>query len=494
MKKRVLSIICSALFAISLNKAAGQCTVSNLAIQNVNFNTGTCTVTFSLSFDQEVNSGNKFAYIHLWTSANYHTPAPNWVGMYANPSAQPMLADLVNTLGTIAIQFNGTATPAIYNVYGPDASVTPITAGLGISKILLPGGVTERETITGFSFTLPSPCTGVQALKGDIWASQAANGKNVHCATQGLTFNINNPQIVSAFKVCNNPAPPAGRRLNIGIKNNGLANVSVQFIVYKDNGDNTFSSVVDAPGLYTSPVTVVIPGGTFSSSLSSADIAILGNSGENFNYWVEAVTVPSSGFSTVAYIKNDVAGCIPLPVVFKSFSAVRNHSSVLLKWETASEINNSGFAVERNINGSWQQIAWVPTQAQGGNSSTDLAYTYNDQNTAKGVSQYRIRQVDMDDKSKFSETRIVRGEGQLGKTLVYPNPSNDGKVNIVFEDASSSRDVSVADMSGRVVKQFRGITNNNISIENLNPGMYTVRITVPETGEQVVQKVVVNKR
>lgn len=183
-----------------------------------------------------------------------------------------------------------------------------------------------------------------------------------------------------------------------------------------------------------------------------------------------------------------------LPVVFKSFTAVRNRTTVQLKWITATEIGNSGFAVERNINGTWQQIGWVPSQAQNGNSNADLTYTYVDDNNARGISQYRIRQVDFDAKSNYSEIRSVRGEGQLGKTIIYPNPSNNGKINIVFEDANSTRDISIADMSGRVVKQLKGITNNNITIENLNPGMYTVRIIVPETGEQVVEKVVVNKR
>jgi hypothetical protein len=41
---------------------------------------------------------------------------------------------------------------------------------------------------------------------------------------------------------------------------------------------------------------------------------------------------------------------------------------------------------------------------------------------------------------------------------------------------------------------MRGVTNNNITIENLSAGFYTVRIVNNETGEQVVEKFVVNKR
>ncbi len=167
---------------------------------------------------------------------------------------------------------------------------------------------------------------------------------------------------------------------------------------------------------------------------------------------------------------------------------------MLLTWETSMEKNNSGFAVERNINGSWQQIAWVPSQAMGGNSDAPLVYTLTDLNNVKGVSQYRIRQVDFDSKSKFSEVRSVRGDGQPGQTIVYPNPTTNGKVNIIFEDGSVKRDIAVFDMSGREIQKMKSVTTNNITIENLNPGMYMIRIMSVETGEQVVEKVVVNKR
>jgi hypothetical protein len=183
-----------------------------------------------------------------------------------------------------------------------------------------------------------------------------------------------------------------------------------------------------------------------------------------------------------------------LPVDFKSFTAIRNHSNVLLKWETSFEQNSSGFAVERNTDGTWQEMAFVSSQAPGGNSSDLLSYQYIDVNNAKGISQYRIRQVDFDNKSKFSEIRTVRGEAQIGKIIIYPNPTMYGKVNVSFEDASLVRDVSLMDMSGRVLKQWKALTNNSITIENLTPGMYTLRVVVPETGEQTVEKIVVNKR
>jgi hypothetical protein len=78
--------------------------------------------------------------------------------------------------------------------------------------------------------------------------------------------------------------------------------------------------------------------------------------------------------------------------------------------------------------------------------------------------------------------------------MVYPNPSSDGKVSIIFEDVNAIRDIAVTDMSGRMIRQMKGVSNNNIQIDNLNAGFYTVRILNTETGQQVVEKFVVNKR
>jgi len=145
-------------------------------------------------------------------------------------------------------------------------------------------------------------------------------------------------------------------------------------------------------------------------------------------------------------------------------------------------------------NGSWQTLSFVATLADHGNSASEHTYTYADLNQTKGISQYRIRQIDIDKRSKYSEIRAVRGEGQKGKTIVYPNPSNDGKVNVVFEDKDASRNVSLMDRNGRVVKQWKNLLSNTLQIENLLSGFYTMRIINSETGEQIVEKIVVKNR
>jgi hypothetical protein len=203
------------------------------------------------------------------------------------------------------------------------------------------------------------------------------------------------------------------------------------------------------------------------------------------------------GAATVTITKAGITflgSCSTLPVTFSSFTAKRDQSTVALQWETSFEQNNRGFGLERNTNGTWTQVAFIQSQAAGGNSNAKLIYKYDDLNPTKAVSQYRIRQVDFDGVFKYSEVRSVFGEEQMARTSIYPNPSNDGKVNIIFDEINRIRDISVIDMAGRVIKQWKATSNNNLQIDNLLPGIYSLRVVDRETGKQSVDKILINGR
>ncbi|HEX6180712.1 MAG TPA: T9SS type A sorting domain-containing protein, partial [Chitinophagaceae bacterium] len=267
--------------------------------------------------------------------------------------------------------------------------------------------------------------------------------------------------------------------------------------IIDDDGDLNFNELGEDIMVLASPIT---------HSLSIATPLEIGNPGgvtyepyssqDNVADRDLIALVTGPGLSNgISKIIAEPQGCIPLPAEFKSFTANRkDKSNVSLKWETVQEINVSGFALERKTTGNWEEFAFVNSQAPDGNSQSLLTYTFNDFNSNKGITQYRIKQVDQDARFKYSLIRAVRGDGQSGKVVVYPNPTSDGRVTVVFEDASVTRDVSLFDMTGRAIKQWKGVNNNNIQIENLHPGVYSLRIVVPETGALSVEKIVVNKR
>jgi hypothetical protein len=186
---------------------------------------------------------------------------------------------------------------------------------------------------------------------------------------------------------------------------------------------------------------------------------------------------------------------IILPVTLQSFSAVRSGSNVLLNWTTATEINNRGFYVQRlQGSGEWQDLTFVPSAANGGNSSSVLQYSHSDLNMFSGVTQYRLKQVDIDGHFKYSEVRSVRSDNQGSRgMLIYPNPSH-GTVNLQFANVNGQRDVMITDMAGRIVRQWRSVSAQNLQLSGLTPGVYSVKVIDQRDGSQETERLVVSGR
>ena len=489
MKKLLLLAI--AYFTLSTNgKLNAQCTVSNPVITNVSRTSngnGTCTLKFDLSFTMQNNNGNKTIVIHLWSGANYPSPGICYVG--GGGCGQPTAAQLAGSYGSIVLDNNVTP-PTAYATY-------PFRTGVTI----LPTGAISRtgggNNATPFNFTIsqitiPSvPCSGGVVIKGDIWSTNSGSlgsGTNPQCATSNIFLNIGDPTI-TGFKTCTEP-----RKINFGVSTSSSTPITVTYKIYKSDGNLTFdpSTDLDVTLAGSDPITV-----SAATSPQGRSVGFVGDDapGERSDYWVVVSYTPAGGttFSVAQLMLN--GNCIGLPVDFKSFSATRDGNNVNLVWETASESNNKGFEVQRMITGNtWETLSFAKTKAIDGNSSTTLQYAYKDNNTAKSSSQYRIRQIDQDEKSKYSVIRSVTGVGSAAKILIYPNPSSDGRVTLSFRNASGAHDITVADASGRVVRKWKGMVGDNLTVDNLASGFYSVSVIVTETGEQMVEKIIVRRQ
>ncbi len=120
---------------------------------------------------------------------------------------------------------------------------------------------------------------------------------------------------------------------------------------------------------------------------------------------------------------------LPLPVELTSFSANVLNNSVELNWNTATEVNNYGFEVERlsnikNITSeSWEMIGFVNGS---GNSNSPKNYSFVDKTVSSSNYYYRLKQIDINGKIEYS--KIV--EVSFMKPNVfelsqnYPNPFN----------------------------------------------------------------------
>jgi hypothetical protein len=82
--------------------------------------------------------------------------------------------------------------------------------------------------------------------------------------------------------------------------------------------------------------------------------------------------------------------------------------------------------------------------------------------------------------------------GQVNRTIVYPNPSQGGKISVVFEDQGAKR-VTVSEMSGRVVRQYSNLIDN-LQIDELESDMYTIQVTDLSSAVSATEKVIIKKR
>ena len=180
-----------------------------------------------------------------------------------------------------------------------------------------------------------------------------------------------------------------------------------------------------------------------------------------------------------------------LPVTLTNFNAAQRSNKVNLTWETLFELNNDGFEIERRIGGgSYQKIAFVDSKAPGGNGDA-FSYSFEDAtNLPKGVTYYRLRQVDLDGNATYSEIKAVRtGNGTIILS-VYPNPSR-GTTNVALPSGVGTYDISVDDFTGKSVQRFSGLTSSNLQLNNLKPGMYMLRVSIRATGETITERIAV---
>ncbi|MGB0431755.1 MAG: hypothetical protein ACPGLV_14875, partial [Bacteroidia bacterium] len=109
-----------------------------------------------------------------------------------------------------------------------------------------------------------------------------------------------------------------------------------------------------------------------------------------------------------------------LPVDLVSFNAKSFDKKVMLTWQTAMEINNDRFEIERLALGeNWTPIGEIKGA---GNSVDVLRYSFVDLNPVNGINYYRLKQVDFNGEFEYSNVLNVEFTPAIHDFSVYPNP------------------------------------------------------------------------
>jgi len=168
-------------------------------------------------------------------------------------------------------------------------------------------------------------------------------------------------------------------------------------------------------------------------------------------------------------------------------------NSIVLSWQTVSETNNLGFAVERRKNeqSDWQEIGFV---RGAGTTNEAQYYTFRDTPGQSGEWYYRLKQTDTN--GKVTSTQAVSAElaapDHFALAQNFPNPFNPSTVieYSVPANISGQLTLKVYDMLGRTIRTLvnrpeqAGVyrvswDGRNDNGELASSGVYIYRLSAP---------------
>jgi hypothetical protein len=168
----------------------------------------------------------------------------------------------------------------------------------------------------------------------------------------------------------------------------------------------------------------------------------------------------------------------PLPVTLSSFEGFAGENGNKLSWTTSSEINNKGFEIEKSENAeSFEKIGFV---AGRGNSQKRIQYSFFDNQISGAKTFYRLKQIDIDGKSSYSQI-ITVGSDRI-EISVSPNPFNN-TISLQSNQLNRAITAEVIDITGKTKISIQGEVNEKVEIDtqHLSKGVYFIRIQDGET-------------
>ncbi|MFM2136164.1 MAG: hypothetical protein RL021_1564 [Bacteroidota bacterium] len=165
----------------------------------------------------------------------------------------------------------------------------------------------------------------------------------------------------------------------------------------------------------------------------------------------------STYFSTYFSLANPPGGGNYLPVSMTDLGAECVGENVRVHWSTDSEINCDKYAVERSSNE--RDYTVIGELQGGGNTTLRLDYSFTDDQPVKGLSYYRIRQLDYDGGAHIFGPVAVRVSPS--SFTLYPNPCTNREVRLSLNSGSMERfSIRIHDAIGREIP-FRISENGN---------------------------------
>jgi hypothetical protein len=131
-----------------------------------------------------------------------------------------------------------------------------------------------------------------------------------------------------------------------------------------------------------------------------------------------------------------------LPISLLYFKPYVVDKEVKLVWETASELNNDFFSIEKTIDGEiWQNIGRV---GGAGNSSKKQQYHFTDADVTNGIYFYRLKQTDYNGNYTYSDIEnVYLNSHEKNAVDIFPCPVNKDLSISIFDIRSKTIHVKI---------------------------------------------------
>ncbi len=176
-----------------------------------------------------------------------------------------------------------------------------------------------------------------------------------------------------------------------------------------------------------------------------------------------------------------------VPVELLSFIGKREQSAIALSWQTATEINNAAFTIERSYDAT--QFNAIGTMLGTGTSYQLQQYDFQDrQINTRLVSKaiyYRLLQIDYDGTINYSPIIAVPYLTEEAQGLIKLIPtSSPHQVRLFFQNFMGEKaQLSVFDVNGKQFHQQEVELSSaeeelELSMEGLHEGVYFIRVII----------------
>lgn len=251
------------------------------------------------------------------------------------------------------------------------------------------------------------------------------------------------------------------------------ADITLSWYDAANQGINNLTDLVVA-GVYDDPDPNIDPLWT-----SYGNAGTTGTTGSNGSGTITSLVSDPPPFGVIYFTLGSISAMNSLPVELTSFQAIQQNEHVHLQWETASERNTSHFSIERSANGTdFKEIGSVQGSGDGIIAHN---YTFKDISPENGINYYRLKIIDYDNTSEYSNIEVVIFEGSPAIQL-YPNPVKKTIQLEGFDLKINDAQLEIIDRNGKLIfsnKVF--ITDGRLQISTdlaniQNSGTYFLRV------------------